>query len=85
MVTKIGRNHYGLFAESVDHDKKIVYHTMRVYSGNIVTREYRILKEEDGMRVSEPTNVDRAHAPVKRLTPMLLREIHAKHVNELRA
>lgn len=85
MVTKIGRNHYGLHAETIDSTTNTRYSTMRTYSGAITTSEYRILSETAGARVSESTGRRKTHEKVARLTPLMLKKIHEQHVAELKA
>ena len=85
MKTRFYRNHYGYNAETVDGST--VFHTMKVYSGDIVTSINDIQSENGTMRISAPRRAGSslAHPPVKRLSFKLLQEIHAKHVLTLTA
>lgn len=85
MVTTIARGPYGLYAQSVDVEAGLMYSTMRVHSGAIVTSVNRILENKPGILTTTPTGTRKTHEPVKRLTPTALRTIHADNVNALRA
>lgn len=82
MDTRFYRNHYGLNAET-EHGN-LSFHTMKIYSGEIVTRVSLITERREGVRIMEPTTTpSKAHPRVKRFTFKLLREIHAQQTLEL--
>ncbi len=81
MTTVYYKNHYGLNADT--RKGVYLYHTMKVYSGEIVTSVNYITSEGEGSLISEPMNMRVYHGKCKPFTKASLERLHNEGVKQL--